>query len=132
MGSNGAPESDSRSAAVSAQPPTVSARRAGATRVVLLLFVLLVAIYHVDGSLTHVNDMVPNLSLPISLLNEGNLTFTPEEFPEAIGSLLALSHINQFSHVVMDGSPVTAPFGLNGIKAAALRMFGSEVLPHFR
>ena len=82
MGSNGAPESDSRSAAVSVQPPTVSARRAGATRVALLLFVLLVAIYHVDGSLTHVNDMVPNLSLPISLLNEGNLTFTPEEFPK--------------------------------------------------
>ncbi len=53
--------------------------------------------------------------------------FTPEEFPEAIGSLLALSHINQFSHVVMDGSPVTAPFGLNGIKAAALRIFGSEL-----
>lgn len=53
--------------------------------------------------------------------------FTPEELPEAIGSLLAMSHINRVSHVVMDGSPVTAPPGLQGIKAAALRMFGSEL-----
>jgi AhpD family alkylhydroperoxidase len=53
--------------------------------------------------------------------------FTPEELPEAIGALLAMSHINRFSHVVMDGSPVTAPLGLQAIKAAALRMFGSEL-----
>jgi hypothetical protein len=53
--------------------------------------------------------------------------FTPEELPEAIGSLLAMSHINRVSHVLMDGSPVTAPFGLQGIKAAALRMFGFEL-----
>jgi hypothetical protein len=53
--------------------------------------------------------------------------FTPEELPEAIGALLAMSHINRFSHVVMDGSPVTAPLGLQGIKAGALRLFGSEL-----
>jgi len=51
--------------------------------------------------------------------------FTAEQLPEVIGSLLAMSHINRFSHVVMGGSPVNAPLGLQGIKAAALRMFGS-------
>lgn len=53
--------------------------------------------------------------------------FTSEELPEAIGSLLAMSHINRFSHVVMDGSPVNAPFGLQRVKSAALKMFGSEL-----
>jgi AhpD family alkylhydroperoxidase len=53
--------------------------------------------------------------------------FTAEQLPEVIGSLLAMSHINRFSHVVMDGSPVTAPFGLQSIKSGALRMFGSEL-----
>jgi len=51
--------------------------------------------------------------------------FTAEQLPEAIGSLLAMSHINRFSHVVMAGSPVKAPLGFQGIKSAALRMFGS-------
>jgi AhpD family alkylhydroperoxidase len=51
--------------------------------------------------------------------------FTAEQLPEVIGSLLAMSHINRFSHVVMGGSPVSAPLGLQGIKSAALRMFGS-------
>jgi len=51
--------------------------------------------------------------------------FTAEQLPEVIGSLLAMSHINRFSHVVMGGSPVNAPWGFQGIKAAALRMFGS-------
>jgi AhpD family alkylhydroperoxidase len=46
--------------------------------------------------------------------------FTAEQLPEVIGSLLAMSHINRFSHVVMDGSPVTAPFGLQSIKSGAL------------
>jgi hypothetical protein len=36
-----------------------------------------------------------------------------------IASLLAMSHINRFSHVVMDGSPVKFPLGLKGIKSAA-------------
>ncbi len=53
--------------------------------------------------------------------------FAPEQLPEAIGALLAMSHINRFSHIVMDGSPVTAPLGLQAIKAAALRLFGSEL-----
>jgi hypothetical protein len=53
--------------------------------------------------------------------------FTAEQMPEAIGALMAMSHINRFSHVVMDGSPVTTPLGLKQIKSAALRMFGSEL-----
>jgi hypothetical protein len=53
--------------------------------------------------------------------------FMPEELPEAIGSLLAMSHINRFSHVAMDGSPVTAPLGMQRVKAAELRVFGSEL-----
>jgi hypothetical protein len=53
--------------------------------------------------------------------------FSPEALPEAIGALFAMSHINRFSHVVMDGSPVTAPLGLHKVKEAALRLFGSEL-----
>lgn len=53
--------------------------------------------------------------------------FTEAELPEAIGSLMALSDINRFSHIVMDGSPVNAPLGLQWIKAAALRLFGGEL-----
>ena len=37
--------------------------------------------------------------------------FTAEELPEAIAALMAMSDINRFSHVVMDGSPVRAPLG---------------------
>jgi len=51
--------------------------------------------------------------------------FTAEQLPEVLGSLLAMSHINRFSHVVMGGSPVSAPLGVQAIKSAALRMFGS-------
>ncbi len=54
---------------------------------------------------------------------------TAEELPEAIGSLFVFSYINRFSHVVMDGSPVAAPFGLQTVKNAALRMFGFELRP---
>ena len=53
--------------------------------------------------------------------------FTPEELPEAIAALMAMSDINRFSHVVMDGSPVSAPLGLQGVKAVALRLFGGEL-----
>ena len=53
--------------------------------------------------------------------------FSREELPEAIGSLMALSDINRFSHIVMDGSPVNAPFGLHAVKAFALRLFGNEL-----
>lgn len=55
--------------------------------------------------------------------------FTAEELPEAIAALMAMSDINRFSHVVMDGSPVSAPFGLYGLKAAALRLLGGELRP---
>jgi AhpD family alkylhydroperoxidase len=55
------------------------------------------------------------------------LPFTAAQMPEVLGSLLAMSHINRVSHVLMDGSPVAAPFRLKGIKAAALRMFGGEL-----
>jgi hypothetical protein len=53
--------------------------------------------------------------------------FTAGELPEAIAALMAMSDINRFSHVVMDGSPVSAPLGLQSIKAAALRLFGGEL-----
>jgi hypothetical protein len=55
------------------------------------------------------------------------LPFTPEEVPEAIAALMAMSDINRFSHVVMDGSPVSAPLGLQRVKAAALRLFGGQL-----
>src|SRR5215472_4892602 len=53
--------------------------------------------------------------------------FTAEELPEAIAALMAMSDINRFSHVVMDGSPVSAPLGLQGVKAVALRLFGGQL-----
>ena len=53
--------------------------------------------------------------------------FTAEELPEAIAALMAMSDINRFSHVVMNGSPVTAPLGVQGVKRAALRLFGGEL-----
>src|SRR5262245_12546206 len=56
-----------------------------------------------------------------------SVPFTAEELPEAIAALMAMSDINRFSHVVMDGSPVSAPLGLQGVKAAALRLFGGEL-----
>jgi hypothetical protein len=40
---------------------------------------------------------------------------------------MGMSDINRFSHVVMQDSPVNAPFGLRTIKALALRLFGSEL-----
>ena len=53
--------------------------------------------------------------------------FTEEQLPEVIGTLMGMSDINRFSHVVMAASPVAAPFGLQSVKAWALRMFGSEL-----
>ena len=53
--------------------------------------------------------------------------FTAEQLPEVIGTLMGMSDINRFSHVVMEDSPVNAPFGLQAIKAIALRIFGSEL-----
>jgi AhpD family alkylhydroperoxidase len=65
--------------------------------------------------------ITPEADVPTSL------PFAAKQMPEVLGSLLAMSHINRVSHVLMDGSPVKAPFGLNGIKEAALRMFGAEL-----
>jgi hypothetical protein len=54
------------------------------------------------------------------------LPFPEEALPEVIASILAISHINRFSHIVMDGSPVN-PFGSKTIKSLSLRMFGNEL-----
>lgn len=53
--------------------------------------------------------------------------FTEEQMPEIIGTLMGMSDINRFSHVVMEDSPVASPFGIRSVKAWALRMFGSEL-----
>ncbi|MGI9351772.1 MAG: carboxymuconolactone decarboxylase family protein [Rhizobiaceae bacterium] len=53
--------------------------------------------------------------------------FTADQLPEVFGTLLGMSDINRFSHVVMEDSPVNAPFGLQTAKAIALRYFGSEL-----
>ena len=51
--------------------------------------------------------------------------FSAGELPEVLGSLMAMADINRFSHVVMAGSPVNLPFGL---QRPALRMFGRELV----
>jgi AhpD family alkylhydroperoxidase len=53
--------------------------------------------------------------------------FTAEQLPEVIGTLMGMSDINRFSHVVMADTPVAPPLGLQAVKAAALRLFGSEL-----
>lgn len=53
--------------------------------------------------------------------------FSQEELPEVIGTLMGMSDINRYSHVVMSDSPVSAPFGIQAIKALALKLFGSEL-----
>jgi AhpD family alkylhydroperoxidase len=53
--------------------------------------------------------------------------FSEEQLPEIIGTLMGMTDINRFSHVVMETSPVGAPFGLRSIKAWALRAFGIEL-----
>jgi AhpD family alkylhydroperoxidase len=55
------------------------------------------------------------------------IPFSAQELPEAIAALMVMSDINRFSHVVMDGSPVSAPLGLRRLKAAMLRLFGNEL-----
>src|SRR5262249_702965 len=67
-----------------------------------------------------------SIATPGSKLNLP-IPFTAEELPEAIAALMAMSDINRFSHVVMDGSPVRAPLGLRFAKAAALRLFGGQL-----
>lgn len=55
------------------------------------------------------------------------LPFSEEALPEVIASILAISHINRFSHIVMDGSPVSPLFGSKRVKGLSLRMFGHEL-----
>ncbi|MDH5723220.1 MAG: hypothetical protein OEY94_07860 [Alphaproteobacteria bacterium] len=55
------------------------------------------------------------------------LPFTQEQIPEVLGALLMSSYVNRYSHVVMDGSPVIPPFGLQKIKDFMLKMFGREL-----
>lgn len=56
--------------------------------------------------------------------------FTEAQLPEVIGTIMAMSDINRFSHIVMDGSPVKAPLGLVRMKEWALRLFGNELRPN--
>ena len=55
--------------------------------------------------------------------------FSRAQMPEILGTLLAMSDINRFSHVVMEDSPVSAPLGVQAGKALQLRLFGSELVP---
>lgn len=55
--------------------------------------------------------------------------FSRGQMPEVLGTLLAMSDINRFSHVVMADSPVAAPFGVQAGKALQLRLFGTELVP---
>lgn len=55
--------------------------------------------------------------------------FSSAQMPEVLGTLLAMSDINRFSHVVMEDSPVVAPLGVQAGKALQLRLFGSELVP---
>ena len=52
------------------------------------------------------------------------LPFPEAGLPEVLASILAISHINRFSHIVMDGSPVS---GSRTMKGLSLRMFGHEL-----
>jgi AhpD family alkylhydroperoxidase len=67
-----------------------------------------------------------------AIATPGNDTFPPtpfdrEQLPEVFGTLLGMSDINRFSHVVMEDSPVSAPFGVKAVKAGALRLFGAQL-----
>src|SRR5262247_614287 len=92
------------------------------------------ASYIFDESEAHITDATlrKRLAWVKSVATPGIKThpptpFTADELPEAIATLMVMSDINRFSHVVMDGSPVRAPLGLQAVKAAALRLFGGEL-----
>ncbi|MBL9125346.1 MAG: tetratricopeptide repeat protein, partial [Planctomycetaceae bacterium] len=53
--------------------------------VAALLFVCLLIIYLLNGGLIILADSVSNSYLPVSLLEEGNLSYTPDEFPFMFG-----------------------------------------------
>ncbi len=66
----------------------------------------------------------------ITGFGEGDIPMTPfteTQLPEVIAALMAMSDINRYSHVVMAGSPVAAPFGPQAVKSALLRLFGIEL-----
>jgi hypothetical protein len=53
--------------------------------------------------------------------------FSDEQLPEVIGTLMGMTDINRYSHVVMESSPVGTPLGVRAAKAFALRLFGLEL-----
>lgn len=55
--------------------------------------------------------------------------FNKAQLPEVIATIMAMSDINRYSHVVMDGSPVKVPFGLQAVKDWALKAFSVELRP---
>lgn len=55
--------------------------------------------------------------------------FDEGELPEALGSVFTFGYVNRVSHVTMEDSPIKAPFGLNGVERAAVRVFGGELEP---
>jgi hypothetical protein len=79
-----------------------------------------------DSTLRKQLSWVKSIATPGSKMDMP-VPFTAEELPEAIAALMAMSDINRFSHVVMNGSPVSAPLGLQYVKAPALRLFGGEL-----
>ena len=48
-----------------------------------ILFLVLLSVYHVNGDFLVGYDQVGNVYLPLSLLREGNPSFTPTELPSA-------------------------------------------------
>ena len=50
------------------------------------IVVVLFAIYHLNGDFLPGNDAKPNVYLALSILDEGNLTFTPSEMPLRLAS----------------------------------------------
>ena len=52
------------------------------------------------------------------------MPFTDDQLPELLASMMSMSDINRYSHVVMDGSPITAT---GNIQKLALRWFGTEL-----
>jgi hypothetical protein len=79
-----------------------------------------------DATLRNRLEWVKSIATP-GTTTHPLLPFTAEQLPEAIAALMVMSDINRFSHVVMDGSPVSAPLGLQRVKAAALLLFGNEL-----
>jgi hypothetical protein len=48
---------------------------------IALVFGVTCILYHVNGDFLPGGDAKPNVYLPVSLLNEGNLSFSPAEMP---------------------------------------------------